>query len=402
MSRPVAPVRARRAAAILVALSALALAGCNSDDGQTKAADQSPDPKPSPTAPAVTLSTNVDGGKPVAVDKVIKVSSQHGSMQKVAVRAGKVALPGKLSKDGTSWKSTGRLEPGLRYHVRTVSVDADGRRADVNTSFKTEYLPLDRQTFPSFAPLQGETVGVGMPVIVHFDVPVTNRASIERHLSVQSTPEQTGTWHWVSSTEVHWRPRTYWKPGTDVTVTADINSVPAGGGVYGQLNRSVSFHVGDAIISKVNIATHHMKVYENGRLLRTVAISAGKPGFITRSGTKVIIEKERHKVMDAATIGIKKSSPNYYKLDVYWAMRVTYSGEFLHAAPWSTSSQGVANVSHGCVGMTTENARWLFNLTHNRGDVVEVTGSNRYMTLDNGYGDWNASFKQYAEGSALS
>ena len=82
-------------------------------------------------------------------------------------------------------------------------------------------------------------------------------------------------------------------------------------------------------------------------------------------------------------------------------MRVTYSGEFIHAAPWSTGSQGYANVSHGCTGMSTDNAVWLYAMTR-RGDVVEYTGTDRPMTLDNGYGDWNASFADYAEGSALS
>jgi lipoprotein-anchoring transpeptidase ErfK/SrfK len=130
-------------------------------------------------------------------------------------------------------------------------------------------------------------------------------------------------------------------------------------------------------------------------------ISAGKPGFITRSGTKVIIEKVRHKTMDAATIGIQPGDPEYYNLEVEYAMRVTYSGEFLHAAPWSLGSQGSDNVSHGCVGMSMEDAAWLFNITK-RGDVVEVTGSDRQMTLYNGYGDWNASFPEYKQGSALS
>ncbi len=172
---------------------------------------------------------------------------------------------------------------------------------------------------------------------------------------------------------MHWRPRTYWKPGTDVTVNADINSIPAGNGVYGQLSRSTSFHVGDAMVSRVDVKTHRMRVFRNGTLLRTIPISAGKPGFTTRSGTKVIIEKFRRKRMDAATTGISKDDPEYYNLsNVEYAMRVTYSGEFLHAAPWSVGSQGSDNVSHGCVGMSTENAAWLFNLTK-RGDVVEVT-----------------------------
>jgi lipoprotein-anchoring transpeptidase ErfK/SrfK len=240
-----------------------------------------------------------------------------------------------------------------------------------------------------------------MPVLVQFDVPVTDRASIEKHLSVESSPKQAGSWHWVSDQEVRWRPKRYWKPGTEVTVNADINSVPAGNGVYGQESRSISFEIGDSIVSKVDVGAHRMKVFVNGSLARTMPISAGKPGFITRSGTKVIMSKQRDKVMDAATLGIAKSDPEYYRLDVEYAMRVTHSGEFLHAAPWSAGSQGLANVSHGCVGMSTENAAWLFNMTK-RGDVVEVTGSDRHMTLYNGYGDWNASFREYAEGSALS
>jgi lipoprotein-anchoring transpeptidase ErfK/SrfK len=200
---------------------------------------------------------------------------------------------------------------------------------------------------------------------------------------------------------VHWRPRTYWKPGTEVTVHADINSVPAGNGVYGQLSRTVSFRVGDSVVSKVDVQAHEMDVFINGDLARTMPVSAGKPGFITRSGTKVIIEKVRDKVMDAATLGISEDDPEYYRLDVEYAMRVTYSGEFLHAAPWSAGSQGLDNVSHGCVGMSTEDAAWLFGITK-RGDVVEVTGSDRYMTLYNGYGDWNADYAEYKEGSALS
>ena len=306
-----------------------------------------------------------------------------------------------VAGDKATWTNTQRLEPGLKYRVRTVAVDDEGREKRTRSTFRPADLPLDQQTYPSIAPLAGETVGVGMPVIVQFDVAVTDKASIEKPLRVESTPTQVGAWHWISDHEVHWRPRSYWKPGTDVTVHADINSIPAGKGVFGQLSRTSSFTVGDAIISRVNIARHEMKVFRNGTLLRTIPVSAGKPGFTTRSGTKVIIEKHRVKRMDAATTGISRDDPEYYNIeDVEYAMRVTYSGEFLHAAPWSVGSQGSANVSHGCVGMSTANAAWLYNLSK-RGDVVEVTGSDRWMTLTNGYGDWNASFADYKQGSAL-
>ena len=402
MTRHFLPARARRAGVVLAAVSALVLAGCTADDGATRASgddhEAAPSESPTPT-PAATVATNVARG-PVKVDEVVEVTAEDGTLERVVVRAAAERLRGRVADGGAAWKASDRLEPGLRYRVQAVAVDADGLRTTHRSSFRTEALPLERQTFPSIAPLQGETVGVGMPVIVQFDVPVTDRASIEEHLSVENSSNQKGSWHWVSNREIHWRPKTYWKPGTQVTVDADINSVPAGNGVYGQVSRQVSFEIGDAVVSKVNVAGHKMDVYINGSLARSMPISAGKPGFITRSGTKVIIEKVRDKVMDAATLGIPKGDPEYYRLDVEYAMRVTYSGEFLHAAPWSSGSQGVANVSHGCVGMATSNAAWLFDITK-RGDVVEVTGSDRHMTLYNGYGDWNASFEEYAEGSAL-
>jgi lipoprotein-anchoring transpeptidase ErfK/SrfK len=406
--------RVRRHSAAVAGLLVLSLvaAGCSSGERKDAAAPRADEPtasataSESPSAPAVSavsFASNV-AKRDVKVDKVVKLTAQDGTFTEVTVRAGKgnKRLDGALSADKTTWTSTGRLEPGVRYRVTTVAIDSEGVEATKRTSFRTEDLTLDQQTYPSFAPLDGETVGVGMPVIVRFDVPVTDKASIEKHLKVTNTSNQKGAWHWLSDSEVHWRPVHYWKPGTDVTVEADINSIPAGNGVFGQLSRTSTFHVGDSVISKVNVQTHRMRVFVNGKLARTIPVSAGKPGFITRSGVKVIVEKFRHKRMDAATTGISEDDPEYYNINnVEYAMRVTYSGEFLHAAPWSVGSQGSDNVSHGCVGMSTENAAWLYGISK-RGDVVDVTGSDRYMTMDNGYGDWNASFADYRKGSALS
>ncbi len=242
-----------------------------------------------------------------------------------------------------------------------------------------------------------------MPVIVTFDIPVTDKASIEKHMSVNATPRQPGAWHWISDQEAHWRPKTYWRAGSSVDVDVDINSIPAGGGIYGQESRHVEFDIGDANIYKVNMDTHQMRVLSNGALLRTIPITTGEePKFTTRSGVKVILEKFREKRMNSETVGIDRDSPDGYDIDdVEYAMRVTYSGEFVHAAPWSVGSQGSANVSHGCTGMSTANAAWLYNMT-NRGDVVEYTGTDKPMTLTNGYGDWNLDFADWSAGSALS
>jgi lipoprotein-anchoring transpeptidase ErfK/SrfK len=401
----------RRTASVagLLAIS-IVVAGCTSgsNDSATPKADSgsasSASADASPAAPAksaASVAFNVQG-KGVKIDKVVKLTAQDGTIDQVVVRAKKTTLAGTLSADKTTWSSTGSLEPDTRYRVTAAAVDSDGLKAMKRSSFRTEPLSLDQQTYPSFAPVGGETVGIGMPVVVRFDVPVTKKASIERHLSVTNSSNQRGAWHWMSDNEVHWRPVHYWKPGTKVTVKADINSVPAGNGVFGQLSRSESFRIGNSMVSKVNAQTHQMKTFINGKLARTIPITTGKAGFTTRSGVKVIVEKFRTKRMNSETIGIAAGSADSYDLDnVEYAMRVTYSGEFVHAAPWSVGSQGYANVSHGCTGMSTSNAEWLYNLSK-PGDVVEYKGTDRQMTLDNGYGDWNESFKEYKKGSALS
>ena len=406
---PLRPRPRRHALAVtgLLAVS-LAAAGCTSTTknaagprGGDQAAAAPSSAAPAESAASVSLNVARSG---VKIDQVVRLTAQDGTFEQVTVRVGQgeKQLAGKLSQDRTRWTASQRLEPGTRYHVDAVAVDADGLEAIERSSFRTQALTLDEQTYPSFAPLSGETVGVGMPVVVRFDIPVRDKASIERHLQVSNTSNQKGAWHWISDSEVHWRPVVYWKPGTDVTVKADVNSIPAGNGVYGQLSRTSTFHVGDSVISRVNAQTHKMKTFVNGKLARTIPITTGKAGFTTRSGVKVIIEKFRHKRMNSETVGINRNNPEAYDIDdVEYAMRVTYSGEFLHAAPWSVGSQGSANVSHGCTGMSTADAGWFYNISK-RGDVVEYTGTNRPMTLDNGYGDWNASFASWQQGSALS
>ncbi|MGZ6752437.1 MAG: L,D-transpeptidase [Nocardioides sp.] len=396
--------RSRRglSGAATLALSCTLLAACQGTSGVTggQGSPETGSASSSPTVAPLRVSTNVGrGATGVPVDRTVTVDATGGTLRHVTLSSSAGDVPGALA--GGSWKASARLEPGTDYTVTAVAERSDGHQVTRTSHFSTQDLTLDQQTFASVAPLQDETVGVGMPVIVTFDVPVTDRASMERHMSVTSSPQQPGTWHWISDTEAHWRPRHYWKAGTDVHVDLGINSVPAGAGVYGQEDRHVDFHIGDAHVYRVDARTDQMKVFSNGRLLRTLPITTGKPGFVTRSGVKVIIEKFASKRMNSETVGIGKNSPEHYDLShVQWAMRLTYSGEFIHAAPWSVADQGHSNVSHGCTGMSTADAAWLYAMTR-RGDVVEYTGTDKPMTLTNGYGDWNESFPAYRAGSAL-
>ena len=403
-------LRAQRTTAACVAAVVLAsgLSACQSGSGDDSdgagqsgqsgrsASEAVAEEKPEP----VRLSTSFTDPAAVPIDAAVTVSTQGAELTDVRVTSAAGDVTGDVA--GGTWTSTDRLEPGTDYVITSTAQRADGSSVERTRTFHTVDLTLDEQTFAAIAPLDGETVGVGMPVIVTFDLPVTDRATFEKHMAVTSKPAQRGSWYWLSDREAHWRPNSYWKPGTAVAVDLDVNSLPAGNGIYGQESRHIDFTIGDSVVSRVDVAGHVMRTFINGQLARTMPISAGKAGWETRSGTKVIIEKFRRKRMNAATIGVDKDDPEYYNLsNVQYALRVTYSGEFLHGAPWSTGSQGSANVSHGCVGMSLADAQWLYDRT-SRGDVVEVTGSDRSMTLENGYGDWNLSVADWKAGSALS
>lgn len=358
----------------------------------------------SPAQPVAVISSNVTAGSTgVAVNTPVTVHVANGTLGDVVVKAHgtKTTLPGSFNTDKTTWTAKSLLEPGTKYVVSSSADDANGAVSKARAAFSTQDLTLDQQTYASVSPLQHEVVGVGMPVIVQFDVPVTNEKAFQKHMTVTSDPATVGTWHWISDQEVHWRPKHFWQPGTKVHVDVHVNSVSAGNGIYGQESRDVHFTIGRSIIMKPNLKSDEMKVLINGKLARTIPITGGMPGFDTRSGIKLIVEKFASLRMNSATVGIKPGDPNFYNIpDVQYAQRVTFSGEFLHAAPWSEYAQGSYNVSHGCVGMSTSNAAWLFGITH-RGDPVEVTGTSRKLEPNNGWTDWNQSYKDYKKASAL-
>lgn len=378
--------------------------------GKSTAPEQPAEPTPTPTPDPVRLQPSItDGTSDVPVDTRLKVTAQNGTVQKVSLahkgkdregNAQTFTVQGTISKDGTSWRASGLLDPDATYTLAMTGTNAAGAETTTKTKFSTQALTLDEQIFPSLYPLDGMTLGIGAPVILTFDLPVKDRAAFEKNLKVTSEPAQPGGWHWYSDTEVHYRPRTYWKKGTKVTVRANLNGVNAGGGKYGQESASTSFTIGRAVVTKIDIKKMQARVWIDSKLARTIPVSSGKPGFTTRSGTKVISQMLRHTKMRSETVGINEGDPEYYDMDVEYAMRITNSGEFLHAAPWNAGLFGVQNGSHGCVGMSTSDARWLFGNVR-VGDPVEMTGSDRGLEKGNGWTDWDMSWKQFKKGSAL-
>jgi lipoprotein-anchoring transpeptidase ErfK/SrfK len=380
--------------------------GSGTGSGTSTASGGGSHPSTPAPAPVVMTPSVQDKATQVTVDTLVSVKASEGSLSAVKIsytgtdsKGRKVAgkIGGKLNSDKSAWQATDRLEPSATYTVAMKGVNASNSApTKTTTTFTTQRLSLSQQTFPSLYPLKGSEVGIGMPITLNLDVPVKDKAAIEKNLHVTTTPAQTGSWRWFSDTQVRYRPAKYWKPGTKVTVAADINGVKAGNGVYGQNDASTSFTVGRSMIIKVNLATDYAEVYRSGQAVRHIAVTGGRPGWLTRSGTKIIMAKEYNKVMTNEMIGAKEK----YKLTAPYAMRITNSGEFLHAAPWSLANLGVRNHSHGCTGMSNADAGWLIRNSL-LGDVVITTGTSRGMELDNGYGDWNISYAQYKKGSAL-
>jgi lipoprotein-anchoring transpeptidase ErfK/SrfK len=262
-------------------------------------------------------------------------------------------------------------------------------------------LTLNEQTYPSVSPLTDDTVGVAMPIVVRFDLPVQNRELFEKNMTVESSQPAEGRWAWFGDREVHYRTKDYWPANTDVTVKILVNSLPAGNGIYGQQDQVIKFRVGTKVVGYVDVSRYTLTVKENDQVIKTIPVSTGDTKHRTRQGTKVIMEKLRKVDMDAATTGVDSEDDDYYDLeDVEYAMRLTNSGEFLHAAPWSVGSQGRANVSHGCTGMSTANAEWLYGRMK-KGDPVEYTGSPRPIEPGNGWTDWNIAWDEWVKKSAL-
>jgi lipoprotein-anchoring transpeptidase ErfK/SrfK len=336
-----------------------------------------------------------------APDRPLVVKAEQGALTDVVVTDGRGRkVSGSFSARHAVWRSDQTpLEFDSRYAIAARAADSDGIATRTKTWVHT--VKPKGVAYTGLSPYGGSVVGVGMPVIMTFDQPVERKAAVEQNLSVSTHPATVGGWYWVNDQMVRWRPKTYWTPGTDVTVRSHLEGVNLGNGIWGDDDDMARFSVGDSTVSTVDIGKHMMTVQQNGHVVRKVPVTTGKPGWDTRIGTKVIISKQRKVVMDAATIDVAKGDPEYYRLDVSYAMRLTWSGEYIHAAPWSVSSQGIENVSHGCTGMSLQNARWFYSISK-PGDVVNYIDGTKTMEPWNGYTDWNLSWNQWKNGSALS
>jgi len=369
-------------------------------------------PTTSPPAPAARLAVSPrDGTEGYSVLKPVVVTARAGTLTSVSVRnADGRPVRGSLNAARTSWSSAEPLGYGRTYSVAAVATNADGKPTQADATFST----VEPRTFtlPYLSPSPGSTVGVGQPVSVSFDEPIADKAAAERALRVTTTPAVQGSWHWFSDQLVHWRPPTYWRPGTKVTVTAKVYGVHVGDDVYGQQDVSTSFAIGRSKIATIDDRTKRMVVRIDGKAVRTIPVAMGKDeqivvdgkviNYLTQSGPHIVTEKYPKKKMSSASYGVTdKDNPNYYEEEIPLAVRISPDGEFVHSAPWSVAAQGVRNVSHGCVNISPDNARWFYD-RFSFGDVVDIRNTGRLLPKAPGYNEWGIPWAEWKAGSALS
>ncbi|WP_329409073.1 Ig-like domain-containing protein [Streptomyces sp. NBC_00704] len=383
---------------LVIALGAVASA-CGSDDDPLSA-------RPYDATDQISFNTPDGDGEKADPDKPLQITAEDDDRitDVTAVDATGRYLAGELAADGSRWHSTEPLAAGAHYTVRVSTEDDDGAPGRRVLAFDTGKPTSKKRLAVQFGPDAGE-YGVGQPVTAKLDQPVKDpaqRAVVERGLKVTSSPSVQGAWYWVDDKELHYRPKDYWPAHATVRVRSNLDGIKISDRLWGGPAKELKLTIGDRVIAVTDAAAHSLSVFKNNEEIQQIPVTTGKPGFETRNGVKVVLGKEYFVRMRGTTVGIAEGSADSYDLPVYYATRVTWSGEYVHAAPWSVGSQGYENVSHGCTGMSTSNAQWFFDHIR-QGDVVQVVNSNgdTMETFGNGFGDWNLDWKNWTTGSAL-
>ncbi len=350
-------------------------------------------------------------------DLGVRVAVRDGRLTGVSVRAvagtgmsgkpaaGKAAgnivagktVAGSYAPGSRSWRTRWALAPSQAYRVTATAVDSAGQRTVMASDFRTL---RPRRSFSAATVLgAGETVGVGMPIMINFSRPIVDRAVVERALQIWSSKPVAGAWYWVSSKSVWFRPRHYWPAHTRVRFTAHLAGLQGAPGVYGDSDLTQHFRIGDSLIAVASAATHQMKVWWNGKLAGDWPVSTGRPGMDTPDGRYLSFAKGSPVDMNSASYGVGPGMPGYYNELVYDAVQFTFSGDYVHSAPWSVGEQGISNVSHGCVNLAPGYAAWFYGRSM-LGDPISVVGSPVAGTWGDGWTIYFLGWRKLLAGSA--
>jgi lipoprotein-anchoring transpeptidase ErfK/SrfK len=384
---------------LLLAVTACGGGGSGSGSGSGEGKGKDADSSQSKQSDAVLSIAPKDGAKSVDTSGALKIGATKGKLTEVEVKDAKGAeVAGKISGGGANWTPSSHLAASTKYTVHAVAKDSQGREAAEDSTFTT--LTPQNTFIGYFTPEDGSKVGVGMPFSIRFTRGITHPEDVEKAITVKTEPAVDVESHWFGNDRLDFRPEKYWKSGTKVTVRLNLDGVEGRQGVYGKQSKTVSFTIGRNQVSVVDAAKHQMKVVQDGKVVKTIPVTTGKPGYDTWNGQMVISEKLRVTRMNGETVGY---GGEYDIKDVPDAMRLTNSGTFIHGNYWAGGAFGNYNASHGCVGLRDVRggydrgvpAGWFFD--HSIvGDVVIVKNSHdRTVDPDNGLNGWNMSWEKW-------
>jgi lipoprotein-anchoring transpeptidase ErfK/SrfK len=340
--------------------------------------------------------TPSDGSHGVDPSAGIRVTALKGKVTSVTVHTSGDAVSGSLSDGGKTWRSSARqLDVSQSYTVTATGTDGSGHKITTTSTFRT-LTPA--QTFSTLIyEGYGQTYGVGMPIMLTFSTPITNKAAVERSLELTTSKPVIGAWYWDGDEHLYFRPRDYWPANTTVSLDGHLDGVQGAQGVYATANLTQTFDIGRSLIAVASTTTHRTQIYLNGELAYQWPISTGRASLPTPDGTYVSVEKANPVRMIG---GGAPGSSGYYNELVNFAVRFTFSGDYYHSAPWSVVDQGTSNVSHGCVNLPPAAAETYYNMSI-PGDPITVTNSTAAGKWDDGWTEWFLTWSQYLHGSAL-
>ncbi|MET9747278.1 Ig-like domain-containing protein [Streptomyces ardesiacus] len=405
MTTPDIATRRVLGACAALVVGALTLTAC----GGSASADTTKDGRggagSADTSVAKLVISAEDGSTGASINSTgVKVSDGKLTEVKMTVAETGAAVPGTVSGDGGSWKPKEQLERGTKYRITARAKDADGRPAAADSVFTT--VSTQNSFVGTYTPDGGSTVGVGMPVSFTFDKAITDRKSVQSHITVTSSSGQKVAGHWFGAQRLDFRPEEYWKAGSKVTMKIDLDGVEGANGLYGVQKKTVTFTVGRAQVSTVDVNTQTMTVVRDGKTLKSVPISAGSAANPTYNGQMVISEKSEQTRMNGSTVGF---GGEYDIPDVPHAMRLSQSGTFIHGNYWYSRGNppfGSQGTSHGCVGLADAQGaqgdtpgKWFYDNSL-IGDVVIVKNSpDDTVAPDNGLNGWNMPWSEWIAGS---
>ncbi|MFC4004748.1 Ig-like domain-containing protein [Prauserella oleivorans] len=383
--------------AAMVTLGSVLGAGCTPTANEETSSDG-----PATTAvarPASLILSVAPGAHGVEPAGTVTATAQGGTITQASLVGTRgTVVEGAITPDGTAWRSAEPLGYGKTYTLTATARGADGTPVTRRSTFTT--ATPQRQVSVSMNVSDGQTVGVGMPLIFSFSGDITDRSAAEQAVRITTEPATEGAFRWFDDDQLIWRPKEYWRPGTTVSVEANVYGRDLGDGTYGTEDRAATLTIGDKVVAIADGETHHMSVFVNDRRLRRLPISMGKPSSSTPNGTYTVMSEHYGYTMDSSTYGVPVDSGAGYRLWVEYAVRLSYSGIFYHSAPWSVGYQGNTNTSHGCINLSTEDAAWLMERSQ-PGDVVTVRNAGeQVLEPTDGWSVWQLSWEEWTAAGA--